>query len=183
MSDYHKPEVYLERCSRELTTIRQLVSKVVNAIHEAESEVPEKMRRFVMYLHDMHDVKNMFVEHGLEVPAYVMRELERCDDRLRQLLEQLHLDGGAFEKVRREMASDPRNRWDHSRELMAPKGESDESEASGPIGPGPDEDRAEVSGSESGQGLWDWAAQSENASRDEGPVQGSGVRSAPGRRI
>jgi len=110
----------LFRIARELTTIRQQMSKVLFAISEAESEVPEKMRRFIMYMHDMHDVKNLYDEHGLEVPAHVLREVERCDDRLRQLLTGLHTDGGAFEKVRREMANDPLNRWDHTR--LLPKG-------------------------------------------------------------
>ena len=84
---------------------------------DAESEVPEKMRRFVMYMHDMHDVKNMYQELGLEVPDYVMREVERCDDRLRQTLKEQHSEGGTFEKVRREMAKDTENRWDHTRQL------------------------------------------------------------------
>jgi hypothetical protein len=46
-----------------------------------------------------------------------MREVERCDDRLRQMLSEQHSDGGTFEKVRREMAKDPENRWDHTRQL------------------------------------------------------------------
>lgn len=121
MTDLHPPEVYLERCSRELTTIRELVSQMANAMREAESEIPEKMRRFIMYMHDMHDVKNLYDEHGLSCPPWVLREVERCDDRLRQLLDTLHTDGGTFEKVRREMATDPLNRWDHTRLLDKPK--------------------------------------------------------------
>lgn len=121
MSEEHKPEVYLKRIAEDMKIIRQQMTDVTRYMREAESEVPEKMRRFIMYVHDMHDVKNMFVEHGLEVPAYILRERERCDDRLRQLLQELHTDGGAFEKVRREMASDPENRWDHTR--MLPKKE------------------------------------------------------------
>jgi hypothetical protein len=104
--------------------IRQLLSKVVNYMVDAESEVPEKMRRFIMYMHDMHDVKNLYDEHGIEVPSYVLREVERCDDRLRQLLTEMHTDGGTFEKVRREMAKDTTNRWDHTRRIEAPKGEA-----------------------------------------------------------
>jgi len=105
----------------EIKTIRDLVSKAVNAMIEAESEVPEKMRRFIMYMHDMHDVKNLYDEHGIPCPPYVLREVERCDDRLRQILETLHTDGGAFEKVRQEMAADPNNRWDHTRLLSKPQ--------------------------------------------------------------
>lgn len=119
------PEGYDEQRQKfiheELKGIRQLLSKVINYIVDAESEVPEKMRRFIMYMHDMHDVKNLYDEHGLTVPSYVMREVERCDDRLRQLLEQMHTDGGTFEKIRAEMAKDPENRWDHTRQLTPPK--------------------------------------------------------------
>lgn len=111
----------LKRIARELTTIRQGVGKVLFAISDAESEVPEKMRRFIMYMHDVHDVSYMYEERGLSVPEHIRREMERCDDRYRQLLQELHLDGGTFEKVRREMAKDPNNRWDHTRQLTPPK--------------------------------------------------------------
>ena len=110
-------EVYLERIASDMKIIREKLSKALTYMADAESEVPEKMRRFVMYMHDMHDVKNMYQELGLEVPSYVMREVERCDDRLRQMLSEQHSDGGTFEKVRREMAKDPENRWDHTRQL------------------------------------------------------------------
>src|SRR5215475_3949304 len=107
----------LNRQSRELKTIRELVSKVVNYMIEAESEIPEKMRRFIMYMHDVHDIIHLYHENGQPAPQYILREMERCDDRYRQLLEVLHSDGQTFEKVRREMASDPLNRWDHTRLL------------------------------------------------------------------
>ena len=123
MKEYHEPVVYLERIAGDMKIIREQLGKVINYMVDAESEVPEKMRRFIMYLHDMHDVKGMYVEHGLEVPSYVMRELERADDRLRQLLTELHSDGGAFEKIRRKMAADPLNRWDHTHQLTKPSGE------------------------------------------------------------
>ena len=113
----HSDSVYLERMSKELTQIRQMLSKVVNYMVDAESECPEKMRRFIMYMHDVHDIAHLYEERGLPVPAHVMRELERCDDRFRQLLIELHMDGGTFEKVRREMAKDPLNRWDHTRQI------------------------------------------------------------------
>jgi hypothetical protein len=107
----------INRQSRELKDIRTLLSSVVNSIREAESEIPEKMRRFIMYMHDVHDIVNLYHEGGQSPPRHVLAEMERCDDRYRQLLEELHLDGGAFEKVRREMAKDPENRWDHTRLL------------------------------------------------------------------
>ena len=113
----------LNRQSRELKTIRELVSSVVFAIRDAESEIPEKMRRFMNYMHDVHDVKYMYEELGHPVPQHLLRELERLDDRYRQLIKELHLDGGTFERVRREMASDPENRFDHTRLLYPPKKE------------------------------------------------------------
>lgn len=113
----------LNRQSRELKTIRELLSKSVNAEIEAESEIPEKMRRFVMYMHDVHDIVNLYHEGGHQAPLHVLREMERCDDRFRQLLEELHSPGNAFEKVRREMAKDPENRWDHTRLITKEKKE------------------------------------------------------------
>lgn len=76
-----------------------------------------------MYMHDVHDIVNLYHEGGQVPPPHVIAEMERCDDRYRQILESLHADGGAFEKVRREMADDPNNRWDHTRLLTKPKGE------------------------------------------------------------
>lgn len=111
----------LLRIARELKTIRELTTSTANAGREAESEVPEKMRRFVMYMHDVHDIINMYHDLGHQAPEWVKKEMERCDDRFRQLLTELHTDGGAFEKVRREMAKDPDNRWDHTRQLAKPQ--------------------------------------------------------------
>ncbi len=116
----------LLRIAKELKTIREGMQKVLYAINDAESEVPEKMRRFIMYFHDAHDVMNMYQERGLPVPEWLNREVERCSDRYRQLLNDLHLDGGTFDKVRREMASDPENRYDHTRLLTKSKESSDD---------------------------------------------------------
>jgi hypothetical protein len=68
----------------------------------------------------------MYESLGQAIPAHINREIERCDDRYRQLLMKAHTDGGAFEKVRREMAADPLNRWDHTRFLEKPKENSNE---------------------------------------------------------
>ena len=114
-------EVYLERIDKNINLIRQQLLQVLHYISEAESEVSEKMRRFIMYMHDVHDIVNMYEEKGLEVPMHVRQEMQRCDDRYRQMLEEAHSDGGTFEKVRREMAKDPNNRWDHTRQLAKPK--------------------------------------------------------------
>lgn len=68
--------------AKDLKVVRDLLSKYVNAQHEAESEIPEK---------------------------------------LRQLLEEAHIDGNVFEQVRRKMTDDPNNRWDHTRAIGGPK--------------------------------------------------------------
>ncbi len=117
----HSAEVYLKRIADDMKIIRGQLTEVINYMREAESEVPEKMRRFIMYMHDVHDVSYLYESRGIPVPDYISRELERCDDRYRQLLVELHMDGGTFEKVRREMAKDPLNRWDHTRQLTKPK--------------------------------------------------------------
>jgi len=119
--------VQQDRIARENKTTRELISKFVYAmIDNAEAEIPEFMRRFANYMHDIHDIKYMYEDVGANVPVYILRECERLDDRYRQLVTKLHTDGGAFEKVRREMAQDPTNRWDHTRFLEPPKENGDE---------------------------------------------------------
>jgi hypothetical protein len=106
---------HLARMARDMQSIKSMLSQVINYIVEAESEVPEKMRRFIMYMHDVHDVMYMYESRGLPIPPHVLREAERCDDRYRQLLEDQHTDTGTFEKVRQEMSQRSGNRWDHTR--------------------------------------------------------------------
>ena len=116
----------LDRIAREQAETRKLIQKFVFAmIDGAEAEIPEFMRRFANYMHDIHDIKYMYEDVGAAVPPHVLRECERLDDRYRQLITKLHTDGGAFEKVRREMASDPANKWDHTRFLGPPKENGD----------------------------------------------------------
>ena len=121
MEDKPNTDALLLRIAQELKDIRQLVTKAVNAMHEAEGEIPEKMRRFSSYYHDIVHIKGEYLSLGIPSPAHIDREMERCDDRFRQLLIEQHTDGGTFEKVRRVMAEDPENRWDHTRLLSKPK--------------------------------------------------------------
>src|SRR3974390_2664169 len=109
--------VLLERMARDQKTLLELTSRYVNAQDRAESEVPESVRRFVTYMHDVHDVTYMYEQRGLVIPEWILREMERCDDRYRQILDRLHSQGEAFEKIRQEMAADPLSRWDHTRLL------------------------------------------------------------------
>ena len=112
----HPAEVYLERISRELKTIRVLQSELLKFYRNAEQEVPEYMRRFANYMHDLHDISYMYEERGIPVPQWLQREMERCDDRMRQLLKIEHAEG-AFGKIRAGMVGDEDNRWDHSKQL------------------------------------------------------------------
>jgi hypothetical protein len=113
----HGPEVYLERIARDTRESLLLLRELVRFYRDAESEIPESVRRFVTYMHDVHDVTYMYEERGLVIPDWIKEELQRCDDRFRQILQKLNTDGGAFEKVRREMAGDGENRWDHTKQL------------------------------------------------------------------
>jgi hypothetical protein len=114
-------EIKLDRIARELKTMREMMTQIVTYMINAEKEIPEKMRRFMNYMHDLHDIKYMYEELGHSVPPHHLREMERCDDRFRQLINEQNLDGGTFERVRREMAADPENRWDHTRLIAKPK--------------------------------------------------------------
>lgn len=112
----------LLRIARELKTIREGVGKALFAIHEAEAEVPEKMRRFANYFHDIVHIKGEYITLGLKAPAWLDAEMERCHDRMKQVLHDLHSNGGHFEKVRRQMAEHPAgNRYDHTRQLVHQK--------------------------------------------------------------
>lgn len=124
MADDSELLAVMKNLARDIKEIRILLTTTGNAAVEAESEVPEKMRRFTMYFHDIHDIKYIYEESGQPPPPYLLREMERCDDRMRHLVEELNAQGGTFEKVRREMTKQPNNRWDHT--AMLPKGNSDE---------------------------------------------------------
>ena len=129
----------LERIARELTTIRTLLSQGMIGFRDAESEVPEKLRRFMNYCHDIHAMKFMYEEVGHQAPTWVMRELERVDDRYRQIMSEMKSEGGPINKVIREMAKDPTNRWDHTKLLPKPKEIENEARPSDDVSGGVDE--------------------------------------------
>lgn len=107
----------LFRIARELVTIRQQNTELLKFARDAEVEVPESLRRFANYFHDVHDIKYMYEEHGQRPPQHILDEIERLDDRYRQILKAHNTDGGAIERIRREMAGDSENRYNHTREL------------------------------------------------------------------
>jgi hypothetical protein len=108
----------LFRIARELTNVRKLNTELLSFYRNAEAEVPESLRRFANYMHDIHDIKFMYEQHGAPVPVWVMDELRRCDDRYRQILKKMNSDGGPIEKVRREMSGDKDNLHDHTKQLV-----------------------------------------------------------------
>lgn len=110
----------LKNIRKELSILRQLVSQGVSYLRDAEAEIPERIRRFTHHMHSIHDIKYMYEELGVKPPEHLLRELERVDDRFRQLIAEENAEGGAFSKVRREMASDPLNRYNHTRQLAGP---------------------------------------------------------------
>lgn len=114
-------DFHLKDMARDMREVLLLLREVVKYMKEAETEVPEKMRRFIMYMHDVHDVSYLYEERGLPIPPHIVREMERCDDRYRHLLEDGNMDSGWLERVRAEMSKREGNRWDHSR--MLPKTE------------------------------------------------------------
>lgn len=135
--DLHSERIYLQRIARDMRTMCNLMGKFVFMMERAESEVPENVRRFTGYMHDIHDITYMYEERGLPVPRHQLNEMERCDDRYRQILKAQHEVGGAFEKIRTEMAPDQENRWDHTRQLTF-KGEKrkDNSHGKSPVAEG-----------------------------------------------
>jgi hypothetical protein len=106
---------------QDMHMVKNMLAEVVIYMKGAEAEVPESMRRFMNYFHDVRDIRYMHEESGMPVPLWIDREIERLFDRYRQLLEKQNSEDGAFAKVRREMASDPENRYDHTRLLVKPK--------------------------------------------------------------
>ena len=107
----------LWRIAREMTQLRKLNTELVKFMRDAETEVPESLRRFANYMHDVHDIKYMYEEHGSNPPQWILDEIQRLDDRYRQILKDLNKGGGAIDKIRREMAADPENKWDHTKQL------------------------------------------------------------------
>ena len=111
----------LFRIARELATMRKQNTELLGFYREAESEVPESLRRFANYFHDLHDIKFVYEEHGSVPPDYVLQELERLHDRYRQILRKHKTDGGAIDLILREMAGDETNRYKHTPQLSKPK--------------------------------------------------------------
>lgn len=115
---------YLKRIARDIQDIKGMLREGLNAMAAAEGEVPEKMRRFANYFHDVVHIKGEYQTLGLNVPPHINAEMERCDDRFRHVLDDISAPGEPFEKIRRDMTQRSGNRWDHSK--LLPKEAKDE---------------------------------------------------------
>jgi len=113
-------ENYIRELARDVRELLLLMREFMRYTKDAEREIPESIRRFVMYSHDIHDLRNLYHETGIEPPECVLREIERCSDRFRHLVEDLHTDSGAFEQIRREMVKRAGNRYDYAHQLIKP---------------------------------------------------------------
>lgn len=129
------------RIAQELKTIRILLGQGMFALRDAEGEIPEKLRRFMNYCHDVHAMKFMYEEVGHQAPKWVMSELQRVDDRYRQIMEEMKAEGGPINKVIREMAKDPNNRWDHTKLLPKQTETTDDTRSRNDLEDGIDEGR------------------------------------------
>ena len=151
---------YLKNIARDIQSIRSELIEVTKYMKEAESEVPEKMRRFIMYFHDVHDIINLYHELGQEAPKWMKNEVERCDDRFRHLVEDLNKEMGAFERVRQEMSKRPGNRWDHSR--LLPKQEKVNETGNGKDNSLGDQSGTSVAAGKPGSGVGDRSSTDSN---------------------
>jgi hypothetical protein len=115
----------LWRIFRELVVIRKNGTELLSFYRDAEAEVPESLRRFANYMHDVHDIKFMYEEHGSKPPPHTLDELERLDDRYRQILKEQNDVGGAIGKIRAKMADDPDNRYNHKKQLVFRRSDHD----------------------------------------------------------
>lgn len=126
MSHEEDTVAHLKNIARDIQAMRSMLTEVIRYMKEAESEIPERIRRFIMYFHDVHDIQNLYHEFGITPPDYILREIERCSDRFKHILEDLYAEMGAFEKVRQEMSKRAGNRYDYSRQLSVHRRTEDE---------------------------------------------------------
>jgi hypothetical protein len=126
----HDDTTYLQRLSQDMRVVRNLLTEAIAYMKDAESEIPEKTRRFMMYFHDVHDIFYLYTQTGQEPPKHIKQEIERCHDRYVHILDDMYSDMGAFERVRQEMAERKGNRYDHTRQVTYETRNREQSERS-----------------------------------------------------
>ena len=114
----HDADTYLKRISDDMAVIRKDLQEVIGYMKRAESRIPEDFRRLSMVYHDMHDVKNAYIELGIPSPDYVDRVLELLDDSMRHAIKDLEQPGGHFYKGRQDIVKRGDFRYDHNTPLL-----------------------------------------------------------------
>lgn len=116
-------DLSLARIARDMRAMLIEMRDVTRYMREAETEVPERVRRFIMYFHDVHDMQNLYNELGIPPPLHIKQEIERCADRFKHILEDMYDKDkhGGFERVREDMTQRGGNRYDWSRALAKPE--------------------------------------------------------------
>lgn len=103
-----------EAVLEELRKLNSKIGLVLDAVHKAEQEVPEYMRRFTMYYHDLYHIRLAYDEKGVPPPEHIMIELERAHDRMRHILDEENNQGGTFHRIRQQMDKMEGNKYTHS---------------------------------------------------------------------
>lgn len=115
----HDSDVYLKRISDDMSALRKQMDKLFSYLDRAESRVPEDFRRLSMVFHDVHDVRNAFMESGAVVPKYLDRAIELFSDAFKHAIEDLEAPGGQFYKARQDIVKRGGHRYDHNTPLLA----------------------------------------------------------------
>lgn len=115
---HHDDSTYLKRLSDDMSAVRKQMDKLFVYIDRAESRVPEEFRRLSMVFHDVHDVRNAYVEMGQQVPAYLDRAIELFADSFKHAVEDLEAPGGHFYKARQDIVKRGDHRYDHNTPLL-----------------------------------------------------------------
>lgn len=99
-----------------ITHLRSIDLKLdvaLGAIARAEQEIPEYLRRAMMYYHDLIHVIGEWKALGHQAPKDLEIELERTHDRILHCIEDENQQGGTFERIRKEITDRGGHRYDH----------------------------------------------------------------------
>lgn len=110
------PDPTLEAILKELRTLNASFLEVTSFLHKAEAEVPHHLRGLMDYYHDVIHLMRAYEGIGQPIPPMLAKEAERMHDRMHQLVEREHRQGGAFEKVVQEMNEEGGNKYKHGRD-------------------------------------------------------------------
>lgn len=115
----HDTPTYLKRISDDMSAMRKQFDKLFTYIDRAESLVPEHYRRLSMVFHDLHDVRNAYIEFGIPCPPYLDRAIELFADAFKHATDDLEAPGGHFYKARQDIVKRGDYRYDHNQPLLS----------------------------------------------------------------